>query len=137
MNQIIKPETVDFTTLVNTNKKLSVNFKSKMIDTLTENFTQPQHHWYISNLFMYINYHQTTDFPVNLEDVVKIGGFAHKKNAKRALENNFVLDQDYKITVLPTEHGQFASEEILLNLDTTVSLLITKIKKTLDLHFSN
>jgi hypothetical protein len=127
MNQIIKFETVDFTTLVNTNKKLSVNFKSKMIDTLTENFTEPQHHWYISNLFMYINYHQTTDFPVNLEDVVKIAGFAHKKNAKRALENNFVLDQDYKVLKLPREQKQNAGraeEEILLNLDTFKNLLM-------------
>ena len=98
-----------------------------MIDTLTENFTEPQHHWYISNLFMYINYHQTTDFPVNLEDVVKIAGFAHKKNAKRALENNFALDQDYKVLKLPREQKQNAGraeEEILLNLDTFKNLLM-------------
>ena len=39
-------------------------------------------------------YHPTTDFPINLETLVKLVGFAHKKNAKRTLENNFVLDED-------------------------------------------
>ena len=37
-------------------------------------------------------------------------GFAHKKNAKRTLENNFTKDDDYKITVLPKEQGKFATE---------------------------
>jgi phage anti-repressor protein len=76
----------------------------------------------IANLFMYMNYHSTTDYPINLETAVKILGFAHKKNAKRTLENNFIEGEDYKITVLPTEHGQFASEEIMLNMDTFKNL---------------
>ena len=45
-------------------------------------------------------------------------GFAHKKNAKRTLENNFTKDEDYKTTVLPREHGKFTEETIMLNVDT-------------------
>ena len=50
------------------------------------------------NLLIYTNYHPTNDFPVNIETLVKLGLFIHKKNAKRTLENNFTLDEDYKIT---------------------------------------
>ena len=93
-----------------------------MITLLNEEFTEEQQKWYIAILFMYLNYHPTNDYPINLETAVKILGFAHKRNAKRTLENNFTVDEDYKINVLPTEHGQFASEEILLNMDTFKNL---------------
>lgn len=53
---------------------------------------------------MYLNYHPTEDYPVNLEDVYKIMGFAHKKNAKRTLENNFTEGEDYKV-LLPKEQN--------------------------------
>jgi phage anti-repressor protein len=64
-------------------------------------------------------------------------GFAHKKNAKRTLQNNFVKDQDYKIiihskntkVVLPTEQnlknidkGGRPEETIMLNIDTFKNL---------------
>ncbi len=50
-----------------------------------------------------VNYHPTNDFPINLETLVKLVGFAHKKNAKRTHENNFTKDEDYKILLLPKE----------------------------------
>ena len=57
-------------------------------------------------------------------------GFAHKKNAKRTLENNFTKDDDYKITVLPKEQGKFATEQIMLNIDTFKNLcMISKTEK--------
>ena len=71
---------------------------------------------------MYMNYHPTNDFPVNLEDVYSDIGFANKGNAKRTLENNFILNEDYKITILPSEKGQIAREMILLNTDCFKSL---------------
>jgi hypothetical protein len=36
-------------------------------------------------------------YPINLENVFKMIGFANKGNAKRTLENNFTKDEDYKI----------------------------------------
>lgn len=71
---------------------------------------------------MYLNYHPTNEYPINLENVYKMIGFANKGNAKRTLENNFTKDDDYKITILPTEKGQIPREEIMLNVDTFKSL---------------
>ena len=42
-------------------------------------------------------------------------GFANKGNAKRTLENNFTKNEDYKLTILPSEKGQIPREEIMLN----------------------
>jgi len=89
-----------------------------MIEILTKEFNKEEARWYIANLYIYMNYHPTNDFPINLDTLVKLVGFAHKKNAKRILENNFTKGEDYKITVLPKEQGQFANEEIMLNIDT-------------------
>lgn len=33
------------------------------------------------------------------------------------MENNFTVNEDYKTTMLPKEHGQFTSKEIMLNTD--------------------
>ena len=107
MNQIIKFENIDFKQLVNgNNNTLSINFQSKMIDTLNKNFTDEEQKWYIANLYIYMHYHPTNDYPINLENVFKMIGFANKSNAKRTLENNFTKDEDYKIIFLPRDEKQ-------------------------------
>jgi len=129
MNQLIRPETINFNELVkNSNTTLSLNLQTKMVTLLNEEFTEEQQKWYIANLFMYMNYHPTTDYPINLETVIKIVGFAHKKNAKRTLENNFIEGEDYKVLLLPTEkqkndnRGGHNEETIMLNMDTFKNL---------------
>ena len=117
MNQIVKTEFVDFKTLVSKNNNISLNVQTKMIKELDKTFTEEESRWYIANFYIYMNYHPTNQYPINLENVLKMIGFAHKKNAKRTLENNFTKDEDYKITVLPSEHGQFATETIMLNIN--------------------
>lgn len=81
-----------------------------------------------------MNYHPTKDFPINLETLVKLVGFAHKKNAKRTLENNFTKDEDYKITVLPkgkSSWGGSGGEEIMLNIDTFKNMcMLVKTEKS-------
>ena len=72
-----------------------MNGQSKMIENLTKEFTEEESKWYIANLYIYMNYHPTNDFPINLETLVKLVGFAHKKNAKRTLENNFTKDGEF------------------------------------------
>jgi phage anti-repressor protein len=120
MNQIIKTECVDFKALVSKNSNISLNVQTKMITELDKTFTEEESRWYIANFYVYMNYHPIYDFPINLENVLKMMGFAHKKNAKRTLENNFTKDEDYKITLLPREQKQNAGrceEEIMLNID--------------------
>jgi phage anti-repressor protein len=124
-NELITPETINFTELVrnsNTTLSLSNEYQSKMITLLNEEFTENQQQWYIANLYIYMNYHPTNDYPINLENVFHMIGFANKGNAKRTLENNFTKNEDYKITILPSEKGQIAREDIMLNIDTFKNL---------------
>jgi hypothetical protein len=90
MNQIIKTESIDFNALIKTNTQLTIDCKSKMIELLNKEFTNEESRWFIANFYIYMNYHPTNDFPINLETLVKLVGFSHKKNAKRTLENNLL-----------------------------------------------
>jgi phage anti-repressor protein len=71
---------------------------------------------------LYINYHPTNDYLINLENIYKMLGFANKGNAKRTLENNFTENEDYKITVLPRENGKNSIEDIMINTNTFKNL---------------
>jgi len=83
---MIKPKSINFKDLVkNSNTTLSLDVQSKIVDKLNNIFTEQEQHWYIANLYMYMNYHPTNDFPINLDDVFKMIGFANKENAKRTL----------------------------------------------------
>jgi phage anti-repressor protein len=127
MSDLIKlslPTTIDFSQLIK-NTTFSLDLQSKLVDKLNNDFTEEEQKWYIANLYMYLNYHVTEDYPINLENVFKMIGFANKGNAKRTLENNFELNIDYKIILLPREKKQNAGrseEDILLNIDTFKSL---------------
>jgi phage anti-repressor protein len=95
---------------------------NNVVNKLRKHFTEEEQQLYFGNLLMYMNYHQTNDYVINLENVFKMIGFANKGNAKRTLENNFTKDEDYKITILPSEKGQIAREDIMLNVDTFKNL---------------
>jgi len=117
--------------LTKENSVINVNdINNSLINKMKAKFTEREQNVYISNLYMYMNYHPTEDYPINLEDVFKMIGFANKGNAKRTLENNFTKDEDYKTTFLPSEKGQIAREEIMLNIDTFKNLcMIAKTDK--------
>jgi phage anti-repressor protein len=121
---------INFNELVkNNNTKLSLNVQTKMIDLLTEQFTEEEQKWHVANLYVYMNYHPTNDYPINLEHVFKMIGFAHKENAKRTLKNNFIEDEDYKILLVRRDEqknsdnrGGHNHETIMLNVDTFKNL---------------
>ena len=52
-------------------------------DLPTDKDKQPESYPAESTFYVYMNYHPINDFPINLENVLKMMGFAHKKNAKR------------------------------------------------------
>jgi phage anti-repressor protein len=84
-----------------------------------------------------MNYHPTNDFPINLEHVFKMIGFANKGNATKTIKSNFVLDEDYRIVIFRTEKnpnskdlGGRPIETIMLNVDTFKNLcMIAKTDK--------
>jgi phage anti-repressor protein len=126
MNQIIAPKSINFNELVkNSNTTLSLNLETKMINILNTEFTEEEQQWYIANLYIYMNYHPTNDYPINLENVFHMIGFANKGNAMKTIKNNFTKDEDYKTSLLPKEKsswGGSGSEQIMLNIDTFKNL---------------
>lgn len=131
-HQIIKSNTVNFKELVSKETTLSFKIQTKLVAKLDESFSDEEQRWYIANLYMYMNYHPTDDYPINLEHVFKLIGFAHKENAKRTLKNNFVEGEDYKKLLVRTD-GQVHNgrnlggagmnkEDIMLNIDTFKNL---------------
>jgi len=96
-----------------------------MIDLLTKEFTEEQFKRYIINVYMFLNFNPTTDFPVSLYHVFRDLGFANKGNALKTIKSNFTKELDYKIILVPREKKQNAGrpeEEIMLNIDTYKTL---------------
>ena len=145
MTQFIKPDSVDFDALIKNSTTLTLNTQSKMVENLNKEFTEEESRWYIANLYIYMNYHPTNDYPINLETLVKLVGFAHKKNAKTTLENNFIKDEDYKILLTPKGNkvltpkgknpklnlGGRPNEQVMLNVDTFKNMcMLVKTEKS-------
>jgi len=134
MSQMISPKSINFTELVkNSNTTLTLGLQTKIVDKLNETFSEQEQHWYVANLYMYMNYHATNDYPINLDDVFKMIGFANKGNAMKTIKSNFVENEDYKTSLLPKEKsswGGSGKEEIMLNTDTFKNLcMIAKTNK--------
>ncbi len=131
---MISPKSINFTELVkNSNTTLTLGLQTKIVDKLNETFSEQEQHWYVANLYMYMNYHATNDYPINLDDVFKMIGFANKGNAMKTIKSNFVENEDYKTSLLPKEKsswGGSGKEEIMLNTDTFKNLcMIAKTNK--------
>jgi phage anti-repressor protein len=128
-------QTIDFAQLIRSSEcgGLTLDFKSKLVDHIREEFTDEEQKWFIANFYVYLQYHPTNDFPIKLENVWDMIGFSTKANAKRTLKNNFTEGDDYKIIFIPTDEKSVGrpEEEILLNIDTFKNLcMITKTEKS-------
>ena len=113
----------------NMNSSISLKYESDLMNEIEKYFTTEEQKWYLSNLFMYINYHPTNEYPINLENVFKMIGFANKGNAMKTIKTNFTLDEDYKILLFPTEKqvkinggAGLNKEDVMLNIDTFKNL---------------
>lgn len=131
---IIKTDVIDVGNLIaNSNTDFTKTVQTKLINRIDKEFTEDEKQWYVGNLFMYLNYHPTNDFPINLENVVDLIGFANKANAKRSLTNNFTVNEDYKILLCRKDDHRWGGnndETIMLNTDTFKTLcMIVKTEK--------
>ena len=86
---------VDIKTLMQTSS-IQIYDQNKLIDKLKEYFDDEEQRLYVSNLFLYLNYHPINDFVVNLDNVWKFIGFSNKANAKRLLKQHFTENKDYQ-----------------------------------------
>jgi hypothetical protein len=76
------------------------NYQSKMVTKIKERFTEFEQHMFVSSFYCFLNYNSKTDFVIDLDDVWEWLGFKQKVNAKTLLEKNFIIENDYKISLL-------------------------------------
>ena len=117
---------VDIKTLMQTSS-IQIYDQNKLIDKLKEHFDDEEQRLYVSNLFLYLNYHPVNDFVVNLDNVWKFIGFSNKANGKRLLKQHFTENKDYKITLIRSDervHGGQNLETIMMNINTFKKLCL-------------
>ena len=110
---------VDIKTLIKTSN-IDIYDKNELINKLKNHFSDDEQRLYVSNLFLYLNYHQLDDFIVNLDNVWKFIGFSNKANAKRLLKHNFKENIDYKILLVQIDE-QKNDKTLLIRTDEQVS----------------
>ena len=117
---------VDIVNLIESNPitKFNGNYQSKLIEKVKNIFTSYEQQLFLSSFYCYFKYNNKTDFVIDLDNVWKWLGFGQKVNAKRVLEKNFIIDDDYKILLCQLAkqddkiHGGHNKEIIMLNVDT-------------------
>lgn len=89
--------TIDIVTLIEDNPvtRLKGEYHNRFINKIKIEFTEEQQQLFVSSFYCYLNYHSTTDYVVDLDNVWKWLGFSNKQNAKILLEKHFIKDKDY------------------------------------------
>jgi hypothetical protein len=104
--------------------KLSHECTNRFINKIKENFTETQQQLFVSSFYCYLNYNQTMDFVIDLDNVWKWLGFSTKQKSKLLLEKYFIIDKDYKVLLNPQvkqtneTRGGHNKEIIMLNIRT-------------------
>ena len=119
-------ETLNIVDLIENNPvtKLSKAYNGRLLSKIKETFTDSEQQMFVSSFYCSLNYNKRTDFIIDLDNVWKWLGFSVKQKAKILLENNFVIDQDYKSSlnhqVKQTDHikGGHNKEIIMMNIET-------------------
>jgi hypothetical protein len=120
--------------------KLSNTFNNKLLNKIKENFTDIQQQLFISSFYCYLNYDQTKDFVIDLDNIWQWLGFSQKDAAKRLLEKHFTMEIDYKVSLRQSVEqkvgrGGHNKEIIMLNIKTFKLLCIkSSTKKANEIH---
>ena len=89
---------VDIVRLIESNPiaRFNQTYQSKLIEKLQTNFTDYEQQLFLSNFYCYLKYDKVNDFVIDIDDIWKWLGFNKKCNAKRLVNNFFIIDKDYK-----------------------------------------
>jgi phage anti-repressor protein len=108
----------------NTRLQLSPSSNNSFIRKVTDTFTETQQQLFVSSFYCYLNYHQTNDFIIDLDNIWEWLGFSQKAIAKRSLEKFFTTPKDYKVLSCRSveqkqeTRGGHNKEKVLLNIRT-------------------
>jgi phage anti-repressor protein len=118
--------------------KLSNTYNNKLLKKIKDNFTESQQQLFISSFYCYLNYNQTSDFVIDLDNIWHWLGFNQKYNAKFSLEKNFIINNDYKVITQDHKNdgrGGHNKETIMLNIKTFKLFCIkAATKKANEIH---
>ena len=84
---------VDIVNLIESNPitKLNGNYQSKLVEKVKNNFSNYEQQLFLSSFYCYLKYDSKNDYVIDLDNVWQWLGFSSKFNAKRLLENNFMI----------------------------------------------
>ena len=107
---------VDIASLIENNPIARFNqpYHSKLFDKLSAKFSNYDEKIFLSNFYCYLKYDKVKDFVIDLDNIWKYIGFRNKDNAKKLLQNSFIIEKDYKILLLNIQE----KEKIMLNINT-------------------
>jgi hypothetical protein len=104
--------------------RLNNTYQNKLLTKIKANFTDNEQQIFVASFYTFLNYDSTKDFVIDFDDVWKWLGFLNKGNSKRLLENQFIIDKDYKVLLIFAEKqkkhtkGGHNRETIMLNVET-------------------
>ena len=106
---------VDIVRLIESNPiaRFNQTYQSKLIEKLQTNFSDYEQQMFLSNFYCYLKYDKVNDFVIDVDDIWEWLGFTTKGNAKRLVNNFFVIEKDYKILINRNEHQTFDSENMM------------------------
>jgi hypothetical protein len=90
---------VDIVNLIENNpisKFNTTKYQSKLIEKLQSKFSNYEQQLFLSSFYCYLKYDKINDFVIDLDDIWKWLGFSQKAHSKRLIQNNFIIDKDYK-----------------------------------------
>ena len=122
-------QSLDIVSLIESNPitKLSNVYNNKFLLKIKENFTEMEQQMFVSSCYCYLNYNQSTDFVINLDNIWKWLGFSVKVKAKVLLEKYFIINKDYKNLLCDSvkqeleeekKHGGHNKETLMLTVKT-------------------
>jgi hypothetical protein len=136
-------EQLDIVKLIEENPitKLSNDYNIKLLTKIKANFSDFEQQLFLSSFYCYLNCDPVKDFVIDLDNVWKWLGFGQKVNAKRMLEKNFKINNDYKILLCQLEkqdeksHGGHNKEIFMMNINTFKKFCLkAQTKKADEIH---
>jgi len=136
-------EQLDIVKLIEENPitKLSNDYNIKLLSKIKANFSDFEQQLFLSSFYCYLNCDPVKDFVIDLDNVWKWLGFGQKVNAKRMLEKNFKINNDYKILLCQLEkqdeksHGGHNKEIFMMNINTFKKFCLkAQTKKADEIH---
>ena len=138
-------QTLDIVELIESNPitKLSNVYNNRFLEKIKVNFTEMEQQLFVSSCYCYLNYNQSSDFVIDLDNIWKWLGFSTKQKALILLEKYFIINIDYKFLLNQLvkqdkeekKHGGHNKETFMLTVKTFKLFCIkADTKRAKDIH---